>query len=149
MLQILSYPFSWKCSCWIWLFDKWGDFRLQDEGNFICYRTIVYDGIQNEEGFLKVGINKKLLSYVQETHAEYLHALEENKKMWMTGKKQKQEWCRFDNQLKNLKRAKTIYDCSWKRNEQTWLENPCIGKEAPKCKITLAMLIMFIGYCFS
>ena len=44
------------------------------------------------------------------SYAEYLHALEENKKMQMTGKKQKQEQHRLNNQLKNAKRVKTIYD---------------------------------------
>ena len=46
------------------------------------------------------------MAYVQGAHAEYIHALEENKKTQMTGKKQNQERCRLNNKLKNAKRTK-------------------------------------------
>ena len=68
---------------------------------------IVCEGVQSEGGVLKVDINKKLLLYVQRAHAEYSHALEENKKTQTAGEKQKQEQCRLNNKLKNTKRSKT------------------------------------------
>ena len=69
--------------------------------------SLVAHGVQSEGGVLKVDINKKLLLYVQRAHAEYSHALEENKKMQMAGEKWKQEQCRLNNKLKNTKRSKT------------------------------------------
>lgn len=53
-------------------------------------------GIQSKGDVLKVDINTKLLSYVWGAHAEYSHALEENKKTKIAGKKQKQESCTLD-----------------------------------------------------
>ena len=68
---------------------------------------IVCEGVQSEGGVLKVDINKKLLLYVQRAHAEYSHALEENRKMQTAGKKRKLEQCGLNNKLKNTKRSKT------------------------------------------
>ena len=60
------------------------------ETSFIA-QHIFCKGIQSKVDVLKVDINKKLLSYVWGAHAEYSHALEENKKAKIAGKKQKQE----------------------------------------------------------
>ena len=69
--------------------------------------SLVVQGVQSEGGVLKVEINKKLLLYVQRAHAEYSHALEENRKMQTAGKKRKLEQCGLNNKLKNTKRSKT------------------------------------------
>ena len=61
-------------------------------------------------------------------HAEYSHALDENKNTQTAGEKRKQERRMLNNELINR-----IYGCSWKRNEQTF-KNQCVGREAPKYK---------------
>ena len=48
-----------------------------------------------------------MLPYVGGAHAEYSHAIKENKKTQTAGENWEQERCRFNIDLKNLQRAKT------------------------------------------
>ena len=76
------------------------DYNMKEAS--LVAQSDVYEGIKSKGGVLKVDINKKLLSYVQGAHAEYSHALEENKKMETAGEKRKQERRRLNNELKQF-----------------------------------------------
>ena len=72
----------------------------------VVNQRIVYEGILNEGGILKVKVDSTMLKCVKQSTNEYEPALEKNQKRQTVGEKRKQERRHLTKELNATKKAK-------------------------------------------
>ena len=72
----------------------------------VVNQRIVYEGILNEGGILKVKVDSTMQKYVKQSANEYQLALEKNRKRQTAGEKRKQERRHLTKELNATKKAK-------------------------------------------
>ena len=72
----------------------------------VVNQRIVYEGILNEGGILKVKVDSTMLKYVKQSANEYQLALEKNRKRQTFGEKRKQESRQSTKEINATKKTK-------------------------------------------